>query len=92
MTPLYVQIKCQLGQAYAVADAIVDRIAETSEVYSTSGSWDLLAKFYLPTEASIGGFVQEKLHAIAGIKDTHTILAFRLHGARDGVTLDESGR
>lgn len=91
MTPLYVQIKCQLGRAYAVADAIIDRIEETSEVYSTSGSWDLLAKFYLPAEASIGAFVQEKLHAIDGIKDTHTILAFRLHGARDGVRLDESG-
>lgn len=92
MTPLYVQIKCDLGKAYAVADAIIDRIEETSEVYSTSGSWDLLAKFYVPEGVSIGGFVQDKLHAIAGIKDTHTILAFRLHGARDGVRLDESGR
>ena len=26
MTPLYVQIKCRLGQAYQVADAIIDRI------------------------------------------------------------------
>jgi DNA-binding Lrp family transcriptional regulator len=92
MTPLYVQIKCELGRAYAVADAIIDRIEETSEVYSTSGSWDLLAKFYLPEAASIGGFVQEQLHAIPGIRDTHTILAFRLHGARDGVRLDESDR
>ena len=92
MTPLYVQIKCQLGQAYQVADAIIDRIEELSEVYSTSGDYDLLAKFYIPEGRSIGAFVQETLHAIPGIRDTHTILAFRLHGARDAVSLDESGR
>jgi DNA-binding Lrp family transcriptional regulator len=90
MTPLYVQIKCELGQAYAVADAIIDRLEETSEVYSTSGAWDLLAKFYLPEGLSIGRFVNDRLHTIAGIRDTHTILAFRLHGARDGVRLDQA--
>ncbi len=92
MTPLYVQIKCELGQAYAVADAIIDRLEELSEVYSTSGSWDLLAKFYIPEGMSIGGFINDRLHKIEGIRDTHTILAFRLHGATDGVRMDEAGR
>lgn len=90
MKPLYVQIKCELGQAYAVADAIIDGLEETSEVYSTSGAFDLLAKFYLEEEQPIGAFVNDRLHRIAGIRDTHTILAFRLHGAGERVRLDEA--
>ena len=89
MKPLYVQFKCELGRAYEVADALIDTLEETSEVYSTSGDYDLLAKFYLPEEQSIGEFVNFKLHKIAGIRDTHTILAFRLFGAKEGVSLDE---
>ena len=89
MKPLYVQFKCELGRAYEVADALIDTLEETSEVYSTSGDYDLLAKFYLPEEQSIGEFVNFKLHKIAGIRDTHTILAFRLFGAKEGVQLDE---
>ena len=90
MKPLYVQIKCELGRAYDVADALIDSLEETSEVYSTSGDYDLLAKFYLPEDKSIGEFVNFRLHRISGIRDTHTILAFRLFGARDAERLDES--
>jgi DNA-binding Lrp family transcriptional regulator len=92
MKPLYVQIKCELGKAFDVADQIIDTIEETSEVYSTSGDYDLLAKFYVPEEGSIGEFVTRKVQMIPGIRDTHTILAFRLFGARDGVKLDEPRR
>ena len=39
MKALFVQIKCELGKAYDVADALVDsEIA--SEVYSTAGDFD----------------------------------------------------
>ena len=92
MKPLYVQIKCELGRAYAVADALIDTLEETSEVYSTSGDYDLMAKFYLAEDQSIGEFVNFRLHKISGIRDTHTILAFRLFGAAEQVTLDEGRR
>ena len=92
MKPLYVQIKCELGRAYEVADALIDTLEETSEVYSTSGDYDLLAKFYLSEDRSIGEFVNFRLHRIAGIRDTHTILAFRLFGAKETVQVDETGR
>jgi DNA-binding Lrp family transcriptional regulator len=76
MKAYFVQIKCELGKAYQVATAIAD--AEiASEIYSTSGNYDLLAKFYLEPEADIGHFVNEKLHKIKGIKDTYTIITFR---------------
>ena len=76
MTPFFVQIKCELGKAYQVADEISE--AEiASEVYSTAGDFDLLVKFYLPEDADIGHFVTEKVQPIAGIRDTRTIPTFK---------------
>jgi DNA-binding Lrp family transcriptional regulator len=74
--PFFVQIKCELGKAYEVATALAD--AEiASEIYSTAGDFDVLAKFYIDSDGDIGHFVNEKVHAIAGIRDTHTIITFR---------------
>ena len=76
MKAFFVQIKTNLGKAYEVATAIADsEIA--SEIYSTAGSYDLLVKFYVEEDQDIGHFIAEKLHPIAGIKDTHTITTFR---------------
>jgi DNA-binding Lrp family transcriptional regulator len=76
VNPFFVQIKCELGRAYQVATAIAD--AEiASEIYSTAGDFDLLAKFYIDAESDIGHFVNEKVHTIPGIKDTYTIITFR---------------
>lgn len=87
---LYVQIKCELGQAYAVAEHLIDDIAETAEVYSTSGAYDLLSKFHLDEGQSVGEFVNFTLHRVAGIRDTQSILTFKLFGAPEGVRLDET--
>jgi DNA-binding Lrp family transcriptional regulator len=76
MIPFFVQIKCQLGQAYDVANKIAD--AEiASEVYSTAGNYDLLVKFYVESSTDIGHFVTEKVQTIPGIQDTHTIITFK---------------
>ena len=46
MVPFFVQIKCQLGKSYEVANRLAD--AEiASEIYSTAGDFDLLVKFYV---------------------------------------------
>ena len=43
MIPFFVQIKCQLGKSYEVANALAD--AEiASEIYSTAGEFDLLVQ------------------------------------------------
>ncbi|MEM6946033.1 MAG: Lrp/AsnC ligand binding domain-containing protein, partial [Pseudomonadota bacterium] len=47
MQCIFVQLRCRPGTTYAVADAIWDREL-VSELYSTSGDWDLLAKIYVP--------------------------------------------
>ena len=77
MKTIFVMIKCDLGQAYAVADEAVQSIEEVSEVYSTSGQYDLLMKCYLPDATDIGHFVTERVQVLPGIKDTFTIIAFK---------------
>lgn len=76
MIPFFMQIKCQLGRSYEVANAIAD--AEiASEIYSTAGDFDLLVKFYVPAGTDIGHFVNEKVQVIPGIQDTRTIITFK---------------
>ena len=77
MKTIFVQVKCDLGQAYNVADAAVAGIEQVSEVYSTSGQSDLMMKCYLPDTADIGHFVTEQLQTLPGVKDTFTIIAFK---------------
>jgi DNA-binding Lrp family transcriptional regulator len=76
MTPFFVQIKCELGKAYQVANELAEsEIA--SEIYSTAGDFDLLVKFYVEAGTDIGHFVNEKVQCIPGIKDTRTIITFK---------------
>ncbi len=76
MIPFFVQIKCHLGRAYAVANQIADsEIA--SEIYSTAGDYDLLVKFYVDAKTDIGHFVNEKVQCFEGIRDTYTIITFK---------------
>jgi DNA-binding Lrp family transcriptional regulator len=80
MQAIFVQFKCRPGAAYAVADALVERVEEISEVYSTSGQYDLLAKFYLEAGRDIGHFVTERLQTVDGVTDTFTTVAFKAFG------------
>ena len=76
MKTFFVQFKCQLGKAYDVAVALAE--AEiASEIYSTAGDYDLLAKFYVDDSEDVGHFVNEKIQVIPGIRDTFTTVTFR---------------
>ena len=77
MKTIFVMVKCDLGKAYAVADEAALNLEQVSEVYSTSGQYDLLMKCYLPESADIGQFVTERLQTLPGVKDTFTIIAFK---------------
>jgi DNA-binding Lrp family transcriptional regulator len=80
MVPFFIQIKCQLGKSYEVANKLAD--AEiASEIYSTAGEFDLLAKFYVDTATDIGHFVNERVQVIPGIQDTRTIITFKAFGS-----------
>ncbi|MEQ8587126.1 MAG: Lrp/AsnC ligand binding domain-containing protein [Thalassobaculaceae bacterium] len=80
MQTIFIQVKCELGRAYDVADSAVLDVEEVSEVYSTSGQYDLLMKCYLGDDADIGRFVTEQVQTLPGVKDTFTLITFKAFG------------
>jgi DNA-binding Lrp family transcriptional regulator len=76
MQCFFVEFQCKLGEAYTVADEIANREI-ASEIYSVSGQFDLLAKFYIDDDVDIGRFVAENIHTVPGVERTHTILTFK---------------
>jgi DNA-binding Lrp family transcriptional regulator len=76
MRAIFVMIKCEMGQAYHVAQAAADQIEELSELHSTSGQYDLLGKFYLEPGQDTGLFVTERIQTIPGVRDTYTLITF----------------
>ncbi|MDO5613529.1 MAG: Lrp/AsnC ligand binding domain-containing protein [Paracoccus sp. (in: a-proteobacteria)] len=76
MRPVFVQFRCDPGKTYQVADAIYDREV-VSELYSTSGDFDLLAKIYIPEDEDVGRFLAERLFDIPGISRTLTTMTFK---------------
>ena len=80
MRAIFVQIKCELGKAYAVARDAADRIPEMSELYSTSGEYDLLGKFYLEADQDVGLFVTEHVQTLPGVRETYTLITFNAFG------------
>ena len=76
MQTIFVQVKCELGRAYDVAAEAVE-IEQVSEVYSTSGQYDLLVKCYLGDEVDPGHFVCETVQTLDGVKDTYTLITFK---------------
>ena len=76
MICVFVQFRCTPGQTYAVADEIYAREV-VSELFSTSGEYDLIAKVYVPDEVDVGHYLSEKLFDIAGIQRTLTTMTFK---------------
>lgn len=77
MQTIFVQIKCELGRSYDVADKAALNIDGVSEVYSTSGQFDLLMKCYLTDETDVGHFVTSNIQTLPGVSDTFTTITFK---------------
>jgi len=73
--PIFVQLQCEPGKTYDVADAIY-KTELVSELYSTSGEYDLMLKIYLPQEEDIGKFINQNIVNIPGIVRSLTTLTF----------------
>ena len=73
---VFVQLRCKPGTTYKVAEAIVLKEMH-SELFSTSGDWDLLLKVYVPSDADVGMFINDHLLDIEGIERSLTTLTFR---------------
>jgi DNA-binding Lrp family transcriptional regulator len=76
MTCVFVQIRCKPGSTYRVAEQIVLREIH-SELYSTSGAFDLLMKLYIPAGEDVGKYINDHLLDIAGVERTLTTPTFK---------------
>lgn len=75
MKPIFVQLQCKPGKTYAVADVLYQREI-VSELYSTSGEYELLAKIYLEEKQDIGKFINDNILDIDGITRSLTTITF----------------
>ena len=76
MRAVFVQFRCEPGRTYEVAEAIYDREV-VSELFSTSGEYDLIAKVYIPEDEDVGRYLAESLFDIPGISRTLTTMTFK---------------
>ncbi|MEX5727064.1 DNA-binding Lrp family transcriptional regulator [Rhodovulum iodosum] len=72
---VFVQLRCRPGKTYEVAEQIVLRELH-SELYSTSGEYDLLLKLYIPRDEDVGKYINDRLLDIPDIDRSLTTLTF----------------
>lgn len=75
-TPVFIQLRCKPGQTYKVAEEVV-LLEIHSELYSTSGEYDLLLKLYIPEGEDVGRWINDHLLGIAGIERSLTTMTFK---------------
>ncbi|WP_020180000.1 Lrp/AsnC family transcriptional regulator [Methylopila sp. M107] len=76
MQTFFVQIKCELGRTYEVAQAIADQ-EKHSEIYSTAGEFDLIVKYHVEDGVDVGHFVGRTAQSVPGVRDTYTLITFK---------------
>ncbi|MGF0538120.1 Lrp/AsnC family transcriptional regulator [Agrobacterium sp. ES01] len=75
MVCIFIQIRCRPGRTYEVADSIYEKEV-VSELYSTSGEYDLMAKVYVPDDQDVGKYVNAIIADIPDVDRTLTTLTF----------------
>lgn len=75
--PVFIQLRCKPGQTYKVAEAIVLKEIH-SELYSTSGDFDLMLKLYIPEGEDVGRWINDHLLQIEGIERSLTTMTFKV--------------
>ncbi len=76
MRAVFVQLQCTPGKTYEVADEIFRREI-ASELYSTSGDYDLLMKIYIEDGVDIGKYISDNVANVPGISRSLTTLTFK---------------
>ncbi|KIC13779.1 MULTISPECIES: Lrp/AsnC family transcriptional regulator [unclassified Leisingera] len=76
-TCVFVQIRCKPGTTYKVAEEIALREIH-SELYSTSGNFDLLMKLYIPSGEDVGKYINDQLLQIDGIERSLTTMTYKV--------------
>ena len=76
-TCVFVQIRCKPGTTHKVAEEIALHEIH-SELYSTSGNFDLLMKLYIPSGEDVGKYINDKLLQIEGIERSLTTMTYKV--------------
>ena len=76
MSCVFVQFRCTPGKTYEVATAVYD-CEVVSELFSTSGEYDLIAKVYIPEGEDVGHYLSQRLFDIPHIVRTLTTMTFK---------------
>ncbi|TVM18264.1 Lrp/AsnC family transcriptional regulator [Oceanidesulfovibrio indonesiensis] len=82
MTNAIVLINVESRQLQNVAQSLVD-IDEVSEVYSVGGRFDLVAVIRARTNEAISDIVTDQFPQIDGIRNTETLIAFKVISKHD---------
>ena len=76
-TCVFIQIRCKPGTTYKVAEEIA-LLEIHSELYSTSGDFDLMMKIYIPNAEDVGKFINDNLLMIVGIERSLTTMTYKV--------------
>jgi len=76
-TCVFIQLRCKPGTTYRVAEKIAQREIH-SELYSTSGEYDLLMKLYIPGGEDVGKYINDNLLDIEGIERSMTTMTYKV--------------
>ena len=76
MACVFIQVQCKPGTAYEVANSLYER-EFASEIYSTSGEFDLMLKVYIEGTDDVGKYINGKIGGIDGITRTFTTMTFK---------------
>jgi DNA-binding Lrp family transcriptional regulator len=76
-TCVFIQIRCRPGTTYKVAEEIT-LLEIHSELYSTSGDFDLLMKVYIPDAEDVGKYINDNLLIINGIERSLTTMTYKV--------------
>ena len=75
MRVAYMLIKVEVGSVESVASRLME-VEEVTEVYSVSGTYDILAKVLVDDYDQFGEIIPNKIHSIPSIRETNTLLTF----------------
>lgn len=82
MITAIVFVKADVARIPEVAQAIAD-LSGVSEVYSVTGSVDLIAMVRVRTIDEVATTVTEQLNKVPGVEGTETHIAFRAYSTHD---------
>lgn len=77
-----VMIKAQPSRSGVLAKEIAE-VKGVSEVFSVAGRFDLVAIVRAPRNEDLADIVSGQIHALPGILDSETLIAFRVYSRRE---------